>query len=168
MDPADTSPPFPSGTGAAAVELPDPSRPPIDVAVVCPGLTPSTYMRLLSPLAWLVARGHATFTLITEDQLQSSRRELISLVLRGGSFHREVRLRAEMSLRDAAIVILQRSTSPMGERAHALARAAGAGVIYDCDDNFLAVSENTLSIGEYYNSPTFAGALSSCSPAPMR
>jgi hypothetical protein len=144
--------PFSPDSGPA-IELPDPSRPPIQVALVCPGLTPSTYMRLLSPLAWLVARGRAAFTLITEDKLQTSPRELARQVLLGPSVRRVARRRAERALRDADIVILQRSTSPMGERALALARAAGAGVIYDCDDNFLAVKENTPSIGAYYNSP---------------
>jgi glycosyltransferase involved in cell wall biosynthesis len=110
-------------------------------------------MRLLSPLAWLAMRGDVTFGLVTEGQLRSSRREFASLRLRGGSFRRKVRLRAEKSLREADIVILQRSTSPMGARARALARAGGAGLVYDSDDNFLVIDPNTPEVGAYYGSP---------------
>jgi glycosyltransferase involved in cell wall biosynthesis len=138
--------------GPVAVEPPDTDRPPVNLAVVCPGLTPSTHMRLLSPLAWLEAQRLVTFTLIAEDELQSSPAELARVVLRRDSSRRKARLRAEMVLRGVQIVILQRSTSPIGERVRALARAAGAGVIYDCDDNFLAIDPDTPEVGAYYSS----------------
>ncbi len=127
--------------------------PPIAVTVVHPGLTPSTSIRLLSPLTWLEERGRVTLTLVSEDQLQPSRREIAGLVVRGRSFHREARLTAENVLRGADIVILQRSTSSAGKRAESLARASGAGVVYECDDNFLAVDKDTPAVGAYYGSP---------------
>jgi RimJ/RimL family protein N-acetyltransferase/glycosyltransferase involved in cell wall biosynthesis len=130
---------------------PDDLRSPIRVVVVHPGLTPSTYIRLVSPLGWLAERGYVTSTMIGGDQLQSSRGELVDLALRGYSFHRGARLHAEKSLHDADVVIIQRCTSPMGTRAHALARAAGAVVIYETDDNFLAIDKDTLAVGAYYN-----------------
>lgn len=131
-----------------------PDRPgrPIQVTLVHPGLTPSTFIRLLSPLAWLEKQGHVTLTLIPEEQLEPSRREIAGLVVRGRSFHREARLTAEQALRQADVVILQRSTSPLGERALKLAQAAGTGFVYECDDNFLTIDRSTPAVGAYYSS----------------
>ena len=145
---------FTRKTGPAAVALSGHSGQLIRVAVVCPGTTPSTHMRLLSPLAWLAGRGRVTFTMIAEAELRKSPREFAVRALRGDSARRETRLQAEKPLCDADVVIIQRSTSPEGVRARALARAAGAGVIYDCDDNFLTVSKDMPAVGEYYNTPS--------------
>ena len=127
--------------------------PPIHVAVVHPGLTPSTYIRLISPLTRLEDRGHVEFTILSEAQLQPSRREIAGRIVRGRSFHREARLRAEQTIRDADVLILQRSTTSTGERALALARASGKSVIYECDDNFLAIDKRTPAVGAYYSAP---------------
>lgn len=144
-----------SSVAGSAVATPDLLGSPIRVAaVVHPGLTPSTYIRLVSPLAWLEERGDVRFTLVPEDRLQPSRRELAGLVVRGRSFHRESRLKAERSLRDADIVVIQRSTSLVGVRALGLAHASRAGVIYDCDDNFLAIDRDMPIVGAYYSSPS--------------
>jgi RimJ/RimL family protein N-acetyltransferase len=130
-----------------------PVPPPIGVVVVCPGITPSTHIRLLSPLKWLEERGQVTLAMIPEHRLQPSRRELVSSVLRGRSPHRETRLAAESVVRAADIVILQRSTSPAGMRTLALARRSGAGVVYECDDNFLVIGRDTPAVGAYYTAP---------------
>jgi RimJ/RimL family protein N-acetyltransferase/glycosyltransferase involved in cell wall biosynthesis len=135
----------------ASTQSDRPGRP-IHVAVVHPGLTPSTYIRLLSPLAWLEKQGYVTPTFVPEEQLEPSRREIAGLVVRGRSFHREARLAAEQALREADVVIIQRSTSPLGERALTLARAAGTGVVYECDDNFLTIDRSTPAVGAYYSS----------------
>lgn len=141
-------------TGAQPVSAQsDHARPPFNVAVVHPGLTPSTYIRLLSPLNWLEEKGNVTLTVIPENRLRPSRREVARIVVRGRSPHREARLRAEKALNDADIVILQRLTTQTGERAITLARASGASVVYECDDNFLAIDKDTPAVGPYYSSP---------------
>jgi RimJ/RimL family protein N-acetyltransferase/glycosyltransferase involved in cell wall biosynthesis len=135
----------------ASAQSARPARP-IHVAVVHPGLTPSTYIRLLSPLALLEQQGQVTPTFVPEERLEPSRREIAGVVLRGRSFHREARLAAEQALREADVVIIQRSTSPLGERALDHARAAGTGIVYECDDNFLTIDKHTPAVGAYYSS----------------
>lgn len=117
--------------------------PPISVVVVRPGITPSTHIRLLSPLAWLVERAYVTYTMIPDNDLLPPRRQIPRLALHRSLPRREARRRAERSLRDADVVVFQRVTSPAGVRAQARARAAGAAVIYESDDNFLATDKDT-------------------------
>jgi len=140
----------PIGRGAAPDDHP---LPPIAVAVVLPGLTPSTSIRLASPLAWLQERGLVTYALVVEDLLQHPLGNVAGFLTPGRSRRREAGLTAEKSLREADLVILQRSTSPAGERALAIARESGAGVVYECDDNFLAIDRETPEVGAYYDSP---------------
>jgi glycosyltransferase involved in cell wall biosynthesis len=125
---------------------------PIDIVVVHPGLTPSTCIRLLSPLSWLRSEGLVTFRLVAERELLRARRELPHLIMRGHSTYRETRREAEGALSAADIAIIQRSTSPAGIKACAVARSGGAGVVYECDDNFLAIGKDTPAVGAYYNS----------------
>lgn len=126
---------------------------PIRVALVYPGVTPSTHIRVFSPLRRLMQQGLVVFTPILETELGQGLRRSAVRALRHHSAHKRARLRAEAALAEADVLIIQRSTSPAGERALALARAANAAVIYETDDDFLLVAKETPFIGKYYNDP---------------
>jgi len=108
--------------------------------MVAGGVIPSTHIRLESPFNWLSAEGlvHVGFVL-------------------------EHEVRPEMA--DwADILIIQRCTSELSLRLLRHVKAIGKPVIYECDDNFLAITRSTPAVGEYYSRPdvraTFIAMLS--------
>jgi glycosyltransferase involved in cell wall biosynthesis len=122
------------------------------IVVFHPGLTPSTHIRLLAPLRHLVERNLITLTIFNEADVVA-RAGLFAPLGEARRRSRERRLTADAAIRQADMVIIQRSTSPAGLQILARARAAHTKVIYECDDDFLAIDEGTPSVGEYYNRP---------------
>jgi RimJ/RimL family protein N-acetyltransferase/glycosyltransferase involved in cell wall biosynthesis len=134
-------------------ERPCANRRPLRVIVVHPGLTPSTYIRLLSPLRWLEARGGVRVIVTAETVLRPSRRALAGGLLRGSLEYVRAHDEACRALQTADVVVVQRSTSLAGLDVTRLAREAGAGIVYECDDDFLEIAPETESVGAYYNRP---------------
>lgn len=105
----------------------------LNVLLVTAGVIPSTHIRLLAPFDLLHRRGLVEPMLVAESDLP------------------RVDVRALVG--NADVLIVQRCTSAAACDLARLAANIGTKVVYECDDNFLAIPRNVRGDGEYYNRP---------------
>jgi len=99
------------------------------VAVVLEGIIPSTYIRIFSPFVWLSEKRLARFRVLSEAEITAGR------------------------LQDFDVVVVQRATSELAIEVLSAAQNAGVPLVYECDDNFLAIHEDVPVVGSHYTDP---------------